>query len=253
MSDVEVQVTHEVTSRQELESVKFAVYVGEFEPEDWVPGDGRKCYKYGHSSAVDARIKTHESGREYPKFKLTRILEVESLEEAQGVESALGIELKIKGWCIEHRNFKECFACTEEEMEKTFLEVGKRKVEQIEQVTCQFCDRRFACRTTMVRHQRTHAKCIQIQKSKGFAKAVTTHKCPSCEKEFTRKESCGIHMRSCAKVREDELARLKEQEACDDAVARTRLRTMDERLRCVEEDVAEIKRMLSSICGKLLE
>jgi hypothetical protein len=69
---------------------------------------------------------------------------------------------------------------------------------------CEFCNKSFSGKATLIKHQRSVKKCLDIQAQRGHVNKKLSYTCTICKKEFTSNNGLQYHNNSCKQKKEIE-------------------------------------------------
>ena len=82
-------------------------------------------------------------------------------------------------------------------------------------IFCKYCNREFATKPNLLRHQRTVTSCIQLQKNGKCEK----FDCRYCKKSYTDKSNLNRHLPKCKVKRasdvDEKIKELEEESTCE--------------------------------------
>jgi hypothetical protein len=77
--------------------------------------------------------------------------------------------------------------------------------------TCQFCNKKFSGKTTLIKHQRTVKSCLTLQEKSGHSTNKLIYKCSFCNKELSSNHGYDYHIKICS-IKKDTESKSKEEE-----------------------------------------
>lgn len=82
-----------------------------------IPGDRMLC-KLGVSSDIQSRNGSHESGRQFPNFRIVHVVKADSRSDVAALEKHTKRVVSQMGLKLKYGSAKECFAATEEQLQQ---------------------------------------------------------------------------------------------------------------------------------------
>lgn len=67
---------------------------------------------------------------------------------------------------------------------------------------CEFCNKTFSGKSTLIKHQRSVKKCLEIQEQRGLVIKRLIYTCTVCNKDFTSNNGLKYHNKSCKQKKE---------------------------------------------------
>jgi 5-carboxymethyl-2-hydroxymuconate isomerase len=118
---------------------KDVLYFGIFEAsnvielEKELPEDVMLC-KFGVSSNITMRNGSHESGKQFPKFRIVHVVKAGSRNDVSVAEKHVKRVVTQMDLRINYGNSKECFMATEEQLRQVVIRADKFAQEDVENV-----------------------------------------------------------------------------------------------------------------------
>lgn len=83
---------------------------------------------------------------------------------------------------------------------------------------CQFCNKEFSGKPTLIKHQRSVKSCLKLQENAGHFTKKLSYKCSFCDKELSSNHGYSYHIKICSikkekdtKAKEEEEVKIKEE------------------------------------------
>ena len=78
---------------------------------------------------------------------------------------------------------------------------------------CEFCKKEYSTKYSLLKHQKTTKKCIEIQKQMDINSEIEiiNYSCNYCNKKFTSKQTLDKHITNCVEKYKDEIKKLKQE------------------------------------------
>jgi hypothetical protein len=118
---------------------KDVLYFGIFDASNEIEFDGElsedtMLCKFGVSSDIAMRNGSHESGRQFPKFRIVHVVEAGSRNDVSLAEKHVKRVVTQMGLRINYGKSKECFMATEEQLKQVVIRANEFAQEGVEGV-----------------------------------------------------------------------------------------------------------------------